>query len=86
MGLEFGFIYFFGPFGLPLQTFAFEGKFLLVLSELMGLAFLVPYQIFSMCLSSPFILISFIYHPFFDYFLIILGLGDTKQSYYDDYR
>ena len=38
-----------------------------------GLVLFVSFQIFFTCLASPFILICFIYHKFFDIFLKLFG-------------
>ena len=46
-----------------------------VLSLLIGITLWIPFQISFFCLTAPFILFSFIYHHFFQHFLIILGIG-----------
>ena len=58
--------------------------FFFIISLLMGITFFLPFQIYFTCLTTPFILISIIYHHFFEYFLIIFGLGHNAQNYYYD--
>ena len=55
-----------------------------ILALLIGLYLFICFQIFFICLTSPFILICFIYHNFFEYFLILFGIGKSSNQYYDD--
>ena len=43
-----------------------------------GLCLLLIFQFSFMCLLTPFMIISFIYHPFFDRLLMFLGIGMHK--------
>ena len=43
-----------------------------------GLNLLIIFQITFMCIITPFMIISFIYHPFFDRFLMFFGIGNNK--------
>jgi len=51
---------------------------------LIGLYLFISFQIFFTCLTSPFILICFIDHNLFKYFLILFGIGKVSNIYYDD--
>ena len=48
--------------------------FVNVMVILTGLTLCVPFQIAFICLTTPFILICFIYHKFFNIFLIFFGI------------
>ena len=43
-----------------------------------GLCLLLIFQFTFMCLLTPFMIISFIYHPFFEHLLMFLGIGMHK--------
>ena len=43
-----------------------------------GLCLLLIFQFTFMCLLTPFMIISFIYHPFFGQLLMFLGIGNHK--------
>ena len=54
-----------------------------ILSSLIGLGLFVSFQISFSTLISPFILISLIYHKFFNHLLLFFGIGDNDNEYDD---
>ena len=54
-----------------------------ILSALIGLGLFVSFQISFSTLISPFILISLIYHKFFNHLLLFFGIGDNDNEYDD---
>ena len=53
--------------------------FFIVMSCLIGLPLFVSYQIIFACTVAPFILISLVYHKFFDRLLLFYGIGENDN-------
>ena len=54
----------------------FAECFFVLLSGGIGIALLIPFQITFTCILTPFILISLLYHRFFDRILVFFGIGE----------
>ena len=86
--LGYGFLFF---YILTFNIFNQEGKFnfksearkgffaLIIL--LLVLVLLVPFQLFFTCTVTPFILISLVYHKFFDILLMFYGIGSVGEDF-----
>ena len=72
---NFMFLFFYNSEKKFINTKKNRKKCLKVITFLTGLTLCVPYQIAFTCLSTPFILVCFIYHKFFQIFLAFFGIG-----------
>ena len=57
-----------------------KGFFALIIL-LLVLVLLVPFQLFFTCTVTPFILISLVYHKFFDILLMFYGIGSVGEDF-----
>ena len=61
---------------LGLYDYCYEG-FFICFSIIIMLVLFLSFQIFLTSFITPFILISFLYHPFFERLLLFFGVGET---------
>ena len=81
LSLLFGFPFIYGYvlFNYAEQNIKLDNNFLWVFNFFaifIGVCLWICFQISFSCLIAPFILVSFIYHPFFYYIMIFFGIGE----------